>query len=108
MAFICIPILFGCTNKISPEGDQTPRICPRCHNVSVVSAKSRMWFELFFIPLVPMQKKHLWMCSVCQWHVPTQPGWEPQLPASGYNHGSFQPGYQPQYYSPQQSPPPPR
>lgn len=22
----------GCQSRISPEGDQTPRICPRCHN----------------------------------------------------------------------------
>ncbi|KAF8969905.1 hypothetical protein BDZ97DRAFT_1653103, partial [Flammula alnicola] len=64
----------GCSTKISPEGDQIPRICPRCHNAAVVSAKSREFFEFCFVPLIPMSNKHIWLCSICQWAVPIQPG----------------------------------
>ncbi|KAA1474872.1 hypothetical protein DENSPDRAFT_841533 [Dentipellis sp. KUC8613] len=125
--FFCLPIFFGCPTKIKPEGDQTPRVCPRCHNASVMSAKSRTWFELCFIPLVPMRAQHIWICGICQWSVPLQPGWEPVVPNAGYVHpnagggarglggpgpgspwaqaqGGFQPGYQPAYF-PNQPPP---
>ena len=44
--------MFGCPNKIKQEGDGTPYVCPRCNNAQVVEAKSRMWFELCWIPLV--------------------------------------------------------
>ncbi|KAJ3483339.1 hypothetical protein NLI96_g6391 [Meripilus lineatus] len=82
--FFCIPIIFGCPTKIKPEGDPTPRICPRCHNVAVQRAKSRTWFELCFVPLIPMGSKHIWICSICQWSVPLQPNWEPQQANFGY------------------------
>ncbi|EPQ58401.1 hypothetical protein GLOTRDRAFT_110180 [Gloeophyllum trabeum ATCC 11539] len=110
--FFCLPIMFGCPTKIKPEGDQTPRICPRCHNASVFAAKSRMWFELCFVPLIPMSSKHIWMCSICQWNVPKQPSWEPAAIGGGqYHHsgpappqgwagppgGNFAPGYNPGY-----------
>ncbi|EIM90200.1 uncharacterized protein STEHIDRAFT_145330 [Stereum hirsutum FP-91666 SS1] len=109
MDFIfCLPILFGCPTKIKPDGDQTPRVCPRCHNVSVIRAKSRTWFELCFIPLIPMTSKHIWVCSICQWSVPLQQGWEPQLPGGGgyYHQQPQQPNYQPAYFHNQ--PPPPK
>ncbi|KZV75773.1 hypothetical protein PENSPDRAFT_570867, partial [Peniophora sp. CONT] len=64
----------GCPTKIHQDGDLTPRVCPRCHNASVFQAKSRTWFELCFVPLVPMKKKQLWMCGICQWNVPVQQG----------------------------------
>ncbi|WFC94911.1 E2 ubiquitin-conjugating enzyme [Malassezia brasiliensis] len=50
--FFCIPIVFGCPDKTSQEGDGTPYVCPRCHNAQVVEAKSRTWFELCWIPLL--------------------------------------------------------
>ncbi|KDR81458.1 hypothetical protein GALMADRAFT_239394 [Galerina marginata CBS 339.88] len=76
--FFCIPLIFGCQTRISHEGDQTPRICPRCHNAAVNSAKSKQFFEFCFVPLVPMSSKHIWMCAICHWSVPRQQGWEPQ------------------------------
>ncbi|KAI0313075.1 hypothetical protein OF83DRAFT_1066096 [Amylostereum chailletii] len=103
----------GCTTRIKPEGDASPRICPRCHNISAISAKSRTWFEFCFVPLIPLNKRHLWVCGICQWSAPMQQGWEPQLAGPGYSsqqrgpgpmQGSFQPGYQPEYLP--QSPPP--
>ncbi|CAA7267918.1 unnamed protein product [Cyclocybe aegerita] len=103
--------LVGCQTKISPEGDQTPRICPRCHNAAVTSAKSKEYFEFCFVPLIPMSSKHIWACSICQWAVPIQQGWEPPLVTNG------PPGYyppqppptwqqQPNYGPPQGYPPP--
>ncbi|KIY43636.1 hypothetical protein FISHEDRAFT_53172, partial [Fistulina hepatica ATCC 64428] len=67
-------LLVGCSTKISPEGDQTPRLCPRCNNVAVISAKKRNWFELFCVPVIPMNSKHIWICTICNWQVPVQPG----------------------------------
>ncbi|OCH95494.1 hypothetical protein OBBRIDRAFT_788049 [Obba rivulosa] len=122
MDFIfCLPIIFGCPTKIKPEGDQSPRICPRCHNASVHSAKSRTWFELCWVPLIPMNSKHIWICSICQWNLPKQTGqqqgWEPAVPGFNFQPGwqgagqpnpgspqampsSYQPGYQPAYPKP--------
>ncbi|GBE82351.1 hypothetical protein BKA93DRAFT_760614 [Sparassis latifolia] len=85
--FFCVPIIFGCPTKIKPEGDQTPRICPRCNNASVHSAKSRLWFELCFVPLIPMSSKRVWVCTICQWNLPIQPGWEPAVPGYGFQRG---------------------
>ncbi|GAA94060.1 uncharacterized protein L969DRAFT_45718 [Mixia osmundae IAM 14324] len=69
MAFICLQ--FGCPTKISPEesvgASSATRICPRCHNPSITAASSRRWFEFCFIPLIPFKKKHLWLCTICQW-----------------------------------------
>ncbi|KAK7693328.1 hypothetical protein QCA50_002896 [Cerrena zonata] len=111
--FFCLPILFGCSEKVKPEGDQTPRVCPRCHNAAVIRANSRTWFEICWVPLVPMKKKHIWACTICQWNIPQQQGWEPQVPTYGPPGGgapwggpavhpspppnAYQPGYKPQY-----------
>ncbi|KAI6118754.1 hypothetical protein EDD16DRAFT_1692857 [Pisolithus croceorrhizus] len=85
--FFCIPLVFGCPNKIRPTGDQTPRICPRS---SMFAAKSRIWFEFCFVPLIPLQSKDVWMCGICQLQTVMQPGWEP--PVAGPGHG-YQPTY---------------
>ncbi|KAI0748004.1 hypothetical protein C8Q80DRAFT_1169550 [Daedaleopsis nitida] len=116
--FFFLPFVFGCPTRMRPEGDQTPRICPKCHNISTIRVKSRMWFELCFVPLIPMKKEHLWVCTVCQWNIPLQQGWEPALPGYGFHHGGQGPmppspytqmspppnaaahGYQPQYPAP--------
>ncbi|KAF8509551.1 hypothetical protein JB92DRAFT_499350 [Gautieria morchelliformis] len=71
-------------------------MCPRCNNAAVVSAKSRVWFELFFVPLIPMPSSHVWLCTICQWEVPHQQGYEPALPGPG-----FHPGQPPQLQPPQ-------
>ncbi|KAE9406767.1 hypothetical protein BT96DRAFT_207559 [Gymnopus androsaceus JB14] len=70
-----LPIVFGCPTKVKPDGnEQTAHFCPRCNNASVFSAKSRMWFELFWVPLIPFSSKSIWMCGVCQWTGPLGPG----------------------------------
>ncbi|KAL0947399.1 hypothetical protein HGRIS_013512 [Hohenbuehelia grisea] len=106
--FFCLPVLFGCQTQIKPDGtQQVARICPRCHNASVFAAKSKTWFEFFFVPIFPLSSKNVWICGICQWQVPIQPGWEPQIagapghhppgpPVQGWNPPN-QPGYQPAY-----------
>ncbi|KAL0580205.1 hypothetical protein V5O48_001798 [Marasmius crinis-equi] len=96
----------GCQNKIKPEGQEQPA-------PSVFAAKSTTWFELFFVPVIPFDKKHIWLCGICQWRSPSGPGqWEPPLAYGGGFHTSqgyfspnqpnnFQSGYQPGYMSPQ-------
>ncbi|KAF8558410.1 hypothetical protein OG21DRAFT_1433128 [Imleria badia] len=92
----CIPIVFGCPTKISPSGNQGARICPRCHNASMFAAKSRTWFELCFVPLIPFRSRLVWMCGICQLQTEMQPGWEPPLAQPGYQH----PGVPNQYGPP--------
>ncbi|KAJ6547065.1 hypothetical protein B0H19DRAFT_251709 [Mycena capillaripes] len=103
--FFCLPILIGCQQKINPEGDLTPRVCPVCHNASVFSAKKTTWFELFFIPLVPFSSKHVWLCQICHWMAPHVAGqWEPSV---AYGGAPVQPSYQPGYvnqFQPQDTP----
>ncbi|KAI0094025.1 hypothetical protein BDY19DRAFT_920276 [Irpex rosettiformis] len=110
---LCIPISFGCPTKIKPDtdADLTPRICPVCHNAAVQPAKARTWFELCFVPLVPMKSRRVWVCPICQWSMNIQPGWQPQvvgnyqpgpqdwlgMAPSGSYPQQYQPGYQPGY-----------
>ncbi|KAJ3726353.1 hypothetical protein DFJ43DRAFT_1087804 [Lentinula guzmanii] len=73
--FFFLPLIFGCPTKVKPDGnEQTAHFCPRCNNASVYSAKSRTWFEFFFVPLIPMKTKHIWMCGICRWTAPLGPG----------------------------------
>lgn len=65
--FICIPILFGCQTKLKPEPNQAPQICPHCHNASVFPTKKNTWFELFFVPIIPLSRKHILLCMICGW-----------------------------------------
>ncbi|CDO70782.1 hypothetical protein BN946_scf184798.g97 [Trametes cinnabarina] len=71
---------------------------------STIRVKSRTWFELCFVPLIPMSSEHLWLCTICQWSVPLQQGWEPALPGYG-----FQPSAPGQWQAPPYTPmsPPP-
>ncbi|KAF8436902.1 hypothetical protein L210DRAFT_3406375, partial [Boletus edulis BED1] len=102
----------GCPTRVSPDGNQGARICPRCHNgaSSMFAAKSRKWVELCFVPLIPFKSRQVWMCGICQLQTDMQPGWEPPLVQPGYQHpnqyGSppvgpqhYAKGYQPGYVS---------
>ncbi|PWN30968.1 hypothetical protein BDZ90DRAFT_29934 [Jaminaea rosea] len=61
-----IPVIFGCPNKIKQDDDHTPYLCPKCHNPQLVKARSRTWFELCWIPLIPMKKHAIYICGICQ------------------------------------------
>ncbi|KAN0124085.1 hypothetical protein V8E52_002575 [Russula decolorans] len=97
--FLFLPLLFGFQNKRRVV-DPNARVCPKCHNVSVIRATSRMWFSFFFVPVIPFKKKYIWACSICHWYVPTQNGWEPALPTGNPGWGQNQPSYQQPYQSP--------
>ncbi|KAL7408922.1 hypothetical protein BDY24DRAFT_245957 [Mrakia frigida] len=104
----CVPILIGCSTRITSEdGDNPPRICAKCNNASVTKAKSRTWFEAFCIPLFPFTNKKIYRCSICGWEIKQGAGFEP--PVAG--HPGFAPqqqqGYPPQGYVPNQMPKPP-
>ncbi|KDR81459.1 hypothetical protein GALMADRAFT_239398 [Galerina marginata CBS 339.88] len=101
---MCIPIIFGCPTKLKPEGEEVLRVCPRCHNATVFAAKSTMWFELFWVPLIPFAIKHVLVCGTCQWNQPI-PKDQINQPIAGQPLASVgqsavppnQPGYQPAY-----------
>jgi len=90
--------LVGCQTKIKPEGEQDLRMCPRCHNGTVFAAKSTTWFELFWIPIVPISKKKIWICGTCQWRASLADNNAPQ-PAINGPAGAWVPSssYQPVY-----------
>ncbi|KAK0445512.1 hypothetical protein ARMSODRAFT_946516 [Armillaria solidipes] len=97
--FFCIPILVGCQTNVKPDSpEQVAHICPRCNNASVIAARQKTWFEFFFIPVVPLSSKHIWLCTICQWRSPHGPGQvEPAIAFNpGYNPG-FTNGYNPAY-----------
>ncbi|KAJ7236064.1 hypothetical protein B0H12DRAFT_131684 [Mycena haematopus] len=85
--------------KLKPEGDSTTRICPKCNNASVHSAKTTTWFELFWVPLIPFSSKHIWLCQICHWKGPHVAGqFEPALAGGGAPPGPHHnPSYQPTY-----------
>jgi hypothetical protein len=139
----------GCSTKVKPDGtEQIARMCPRCNNgrpcnclsirsaeraylASVFSAKRTEWFELFWIPLIPMGSKHVWMCNICQFMALVTPGcvrlwmlpssdvtlyrqWEPAIAGRGFPPPGPTPYYGPgvpqagsSFSSPGQSPPGP-
>ncbi|GAA6063325.1 hypothetical protein JCM10212_005493 [Sporobolomyces blumeae] len=82
--FLCIPIICGPNSSLKQENDDLC-YCPRCGNASVRGFKRRKWFELYWIPLVPLGTKHLWLCPVCQWNCPTDGSFQPQ-PVNSTGH----------------------
>ncbi|PWN93520.1 hypothetical protein FA10DRAFT_264159 [Acaromyces ingoldii] len=99
--FFCIPVIFGCPTKIKQEGNGQPHVCPRCHNAQVVTGKSRTWFELCWIPLIPFKTKHIYICGICQWQAPQDGSYQPPVAGGGGGYQPQQPGYgPPQGYPP--------
>ncbi|KZT53542.1 hypothetical protein CALCODRAFT_439948, partial [Calocera cornea HHB12733] len=89
----------GCPTKISADNSGPPMVCPRCHNPSVHGAKSRMWFEFCFVPLIPCQSEQIWYCPICSWEAAQAGNPQPALAQPGYGGPAqqqyTQPGYQP-------------
>ncbi|KAF8332398.1 uncharacterized protein EI90DRAFT_855327 [Cantharellus anzutake] len=103
MDFICIPLVFGCPTKISQTDDGT-----NARVVSVISAKSRTWFEFCFVPLIPMSSHHIWFCGICSWEARQGQGFEPMLPGQGPPPGPWQQGWYPGPQSPPRAHAPPK
>jgi len=60
-------LLFGWGKKtVKNYGDLFPMKCPQCNNtVYYKLIKLTTWFSVFFIPIIPYEKKNLLMCGVC-------------------------------------------
>ncbi|KDE06265.1 hypothetical protein MVLG_03424 [Microbotryum lychnidis-dioicae p1A1 Lamole] len=69
--FLCIPIVYGCPSKLTQEGHEQI-ICPRCHNSGTRQYKQKKWFELCYVPLIPLGSKQVYMCPICQWRAPVE------------------------------------
>lgn len=41
---------------------------------SMFAAKSRKWFELCFVPLIPLGSRQVWVCGICQLQTDMQSG----------------------------------
>jgi hypothetical protein len=64
---VAVVIVFG-VGRAQPKdfGSVAPMICPNCHNPVVLRyILATTWFRLYFLPVVPLQRRHLMMCPVC-------------------------------------------
>ncbi|KZO99470.1 hypothetical protein CALVIDRAFT_534464 [Calocera viscosa TUFC12733] len=98
--FIPLCFVWGCPTKIEPDNSGPTMLCPRCHNASVHGAKSRMWFEFCFVPIIPCQSEQIYYCPICSWDAPQAGNPPPPLAQPGFNGPGqgqqyTQPGYQP-------------
>ncbi|GAA5872888.1 hypothetical protein JCM1840_005879 [Sporobolomyces johnsonii] len=80
--FLCIPLVFGVNGSLKQEREELC-VCPRCKNAAVQPYRRRKWFELFWIPLIPLGSKHVWFCPICQWSGPLEGGFQPQHVGGG-------------------------
>ncbi|GAA5828549.1 hypothetical protein JCM11251_000845 [Rhodosporidiobolus azoricus] len=97
---IPIPIIFGLGARRKPEpGQHHPQQCPNCHNMTVAPFSERKVFELFWVPLIPLKKKHLLMIRS---QSPCTPGWTVINPAGdpSKNEGAASQQFQQQQNQP--------
>ena len=64
-----MPIFFGwghTTKKVF--GPVFKHMCSHCHNEEYwILARVRVWFTLFFIPLIPYENKYYLTCPICEY-----------------------------------------
>ena len=54
-------------SKLTDKGAVWPATCPRCNNdVLLHHVTTHASFRLFFVPIVPYDRKHHLMCPVCR------------------------------------------
>ena len=60
-------IIFGWGYETRKEyGPTMPIKCPNCNNnVFWHLLRSRIWFTLFFIPVIPYQSRYYLLCEIC-------------------------------------------
>jgi hypothetical protein len=59
--------LFGWGHQTTKDyGPAIPIVCPNCHNEGYWHLLHvRVWFTLFFIPLIPYESNHYLLCEIC-------------------------------------------
>jgi len=60
-------IIFGWNNPTEKNyGATLPVKCPRCNNnVFMHLQHVKLWFTLFFIPIIPYESKYYLSCEIC-------------------------------------------
>lgn len=68
--FLFIPLICG-TREFNSAYDNNPQhvglYCPHCHNYSVAPVKSKEFFTVYYVPLVPVHWGKQLRCSICSW-----------------------------------------
>lgn len=72
-------IIFGWGGGRAKDfGPALPTDCPNCNNEVVLRYyTSTKWFSLFFIPVIPYNKRHLLICPICTWGLNLTPAQVP-------------------------------
>jgi hypothetical protein len=59
--------LFGWGHQTTKDyGPAVPMTCPNCRNNAYWHLLHiRVWFTLFFVPVIPYESKHYLLCEIC-------------------------------------------
>lgn len=60
-------IIFGWGHQTEKKyGPTLPLTCPNCNNrVFLLLVHLRVWFTLFFIPVIPYESRYYLLCEIC-------------------------------------------
>ncbi|WP_421753831.1 zinc-ribbon domain-containing protein [Croceimicrobium sp.] len=60
--------IFGYDQKDNLLGPTEERKCPHCHNTSYFQLREiKNFISLFFIPVIPVKRKLIEHCPICNW-----------------------------------------
>lgn len=60
-------VIFGLKRRVKEYGAAYPAYCPHCDNEVVYQlVKTRRWFHIYWIPLIPFTANRMLMCPICQ------------------------------------------
>ncbi|KAJ7093212.1 hypothetical protein C8R44DRAFT_401782 [Mycena epipterygia] len=76
------PLILGYETQVTPAGEQTAHVCPKCMQASVFSSTSKKEIIVMFVP-VSSSATALWVCTTekCGWTAPAErepASWEPK------------------------------
>ncbi|KAJ7168197.1 hypothetical protein C8R43DRAFT_983397 [Mycena crocata] len=74
-------VIVGYETQVTPNGEQTAHVCPKCRQASVFSSTSTKEIIVLFVP-VSSNAEALWVCTTenCGWKTPLEKdpaSWEP-------------------------------
>ncbi|KAF7323114.1 Cytochrome c heme-binding site [Mycena chlorophos] len=77
------PQILGVVNDVTPTGDQTAHVCPKCKKASVYSSKSTTQVVVLFVAIGTTASESSWLCTTegCGWKAPLAQDpstWEPK------------------------------